>query len=293
MEQIGVPVRHSAVPRVQRACPTVMVAVLVMVGAGCSARDDARERAAGAAAAAAAWQDSEVQQRWSTALVGRSPLVDTSSNLPVSKVLASLSEGRVRISPDIGDQRTTVVVDYTTAGDQTVLTRGARATLRALQVRPPTDTCWKEAPCDQVDVTGATLTTMVAPTARGTAAVPAWAYTVDGLSEPLVLPAVPVTSTSQVNPVHRGVSPSQLLSRDGATVRVLLFVPYCGGTPNQRHLLETDAVIVVWASAKPNQNECAAAVLRPETFTLQAPVGDRPVVDDAGNLLLPPTSRLS
>jgi hypothetical protein len=67
-----------------------------------------------------------------------------------------------------------------------------------------------------------------------------------------------------------------------------LFVPYCGGSPNQRHLIETDAVIVVWASAKPNQDECAAPARREETFTLRAPIGDRPVVDEAGGLLLPP-----
>ncbi len=221
-------------------------------------------------------------------MVGHSPLVDTSSNLPVSQVLASLSQGLVQVSPGVGDERSTAVVDYVTASDQEVLTFGARSTLRSLAVGPPTDTCWNDQPCEEALVTSARLTTMSAPTARGTASVPAWAYTVNKLPEPLVLPAVRVTTAAEVNPDHPGVSTSTLISRDETTLRVLLFVPYCGGTPNERHLLETDAVVVVWASAKPNHDECVAPFLRPETFTLHARIGDRPVVDQAGSLLLPP-----
>ena len=279
--------RRRAVRSVRCARLGVTAALLVAVAAGCSAGDDASERAARAAAAVTSWKDPAVQQRWSTALVGHTPLVDMSSDLPVSKVLASLSQGLVNTSPSIGDERSTAVVDYVSASDQKVLTFGARSTLRALAVGPPTDTCWNAQPCEEVLVTSAKLTTMAAPTARGTASVPAWAYTVNGLPEPLVLPAVAITSTSEVNPDHPGVSPSKLVRRDGTTLRVLLFVPYCGGTPSKRHLIETDAVVVVWASAKPNHDECAAPVLRPETFTLRAPIGDRPIVDEAGSLLLP------
>ena len=44
---------------------------------------------------------------------------------------------------------------------------------------------------------------------------------------------------------------------------------------------------MVWASAKPNNGECAAPAHWPETFTLHAPVGDRPVVDEHGALVWP------
>lgn len=290
MEPAGAVLRRMTVSLVRCARVAICAAVLATVGfgaAGCSTGDDARARAADAAASAASWNDPAVQQRWSTALVVHSPPVDTSSNLPVSKVLSSLRQGLVEVSPGIGDEHVTAVVDYTTASDQEVVTLGARETLRGLAVEAPSTKCWNGAPCDEVKVAGATLTTMVAPTARGMASVPAWAYTVHGLSEPVVLPAVRVSSTSEVNPRHPGVSISELLIRNGTTLRVLLFVPYCGYGPNQRHLLETPGAIVVWASGTPNLDECVAPARREETFTLGAPIGDRPVVDEAGRLLLP------
>src|SRR3954452_17194884 len=96
--------RRMAVPRVPCFRLSVFAALLLAVAAGCSAGDDARDRAAGAAAAAASWADPAVQQRWSTAVVGHTPLVDPSSNVRVSKVLASLSQGLVTVGPSIGDE---------------------------------------------------------------------------------------------------------------------------------------------------------------------------------------------
>jgi hypothetical protein len=81
-------------------------------------------------------------------------------------------------------------------------------------------------------------------------------------------------------------SSSWLLGRDESTLRVSLGLPYCTGA-YQRHLLETDAVIVVWATAAPDNADCAAEEMREGTFALRAPIGDRPVIDQRGGLLLP------
>ena len=66
----------------------------------------------------------------------------------------------------------------------------------------------------------------------------AWSYTIQGLPEPLVLPAVTVTSQEQVNPDHPGSALSELLGRGGTALRVDPFRPYCGGTPRKTHLIE-------------------------------------------------------
>jgi hypothetical protein len=116
----------------------------------------------------------------------------------------------------------------------------------------------------------------------------AWSFEVDGMPAPLVLPAVRVAGPGDVAP---GQAPSgwvSLLARGGSTLRVTLVAPFCG-SPYQRHLLETDAVVVVWATGAPDGSSCAAAVEVTETFTLRSPIGDRPVVDSIAGLVLPET----
>ena len=268
---------------------TVVVALVGLVSAllgGCGLLPDPREEkaAADAAAAAAAWADPAVQKRWSTAVVGYSPPVDLLYDAASGPAVASVIRGKVELSPEIGDERGRGLVDYTSATDRTVETLGARSTLRTVEVKQE-GACWNGGPCDVVMVTSATPTTMSLATARGPAAVPAWSFAVDGLAAPLVLPAVAVASAADVAPSGSGPSASWLLDRDGTTLRVSLVVPYC--TSNYtRHLLETDAAVVVWATARPNGVNCAAEQRGIETFTLRAPIGDRPVVDHLGSLLL-------
>lgn len=241
--------------------------------------------AADAATAAARWEDPAVQGRWSSAVVGQVPLVDLPIDPAAGPTLASLRRGLVELSPEIVDEGGHGLVDYASASDQRVKTLGARATLRTVKVEQE-GACWNGGPCEEVRVTRATPTTMNVPTARGTATVPAWSFVVEGLGAPLVLPAVVGTSAEDFPPGHSGTSSSWLLGRDGSTLRVSLGLPYCTGA-YQPHLLETDAVIVVWATAAPDNADCAAQERRDETFALRAPVGDRPVIDQSGALLLP------
>ena len=199
--------------------------------------------------------------------------------------IASLRRGLVELSPEIVVEGGHSLVDYASASDQWVETLGARATLRTVEVEQE-GACWNGGPCEEVRVTSANPTTMDIPTARGTASVPAWSFTVEGLAAPLVLPAVVGSSAEDFPLGHSFTSSSWLLGRDGSTLRVSLGLPYCTGA-YQRHLLETDAVIVVWATAAPDNGECAAQERREETFALRAPIGDRPVIDQRGGLLLP------
>jgi hypothetical protein len=178
------------------------------------------------------------------------------------------------------------VVDYATSSDRTVVTMGAASALRTF-TGPAKGQCPSTGPCDDVKITKATATSVTAGTARGQASVPAWSFDVEGLAGPLVLSAVPITEAADLAPGHSLSSWASLLGRDGATLRVSLVKPYCGGNNYERHLLETDAAIVVWATATPNEDECAFAVRTEETFTLRAPVGDRPVIDSVGGLVLP------
>lgn len=282
------PARQSAVRGPGRVQVAVTAALLVTVGAGvggCTASAEIREKAAAdAATAAASWNDPTVQQRWSTAVVGHAPLVDLPTDPTAGPALASVRQGLVELSPRIGDEGGHGLVDYASTSDQRVPTLGARSTLRTVEAKQE-GACWNGGPCDEVRVTSATPTTMNLPTARGTASVPAWSFAVDGLAAPLVLPAVAVTSASDVAPDHSGPSSSWLLSRDGSTLRVNLALPSCTGG-YQRHLLETEAAIVVWATAAPDDVQCAAQARATETFALRAPIGDRPVIDAAGALLL-------
>lgn len=270
-----------------RVVSTAALLVTVGVGVGgCTALAELQEEAAAdAATAAARWDDPALQERWSSAVVGHMPLVDLPSDPTAGPVLASLRRGRVELSPEIVDEGGHGLVDYASASDQRVETLGARATLRTVMAEQE-GACWNGGPCEEVRVTSATPTTMNVPTARGTASVPAWSFAVEGLAAPLVLPAVVSANAADFAPGHIGTSSSWLLSRDGSTLRVSLGLPYCTGA-YQRHLLETDAVIVVWATAAPDNVECAAQERRDVTFALRAPIGDRPVIDQRGGLLLP------
>lgn len=71
-----------------------------------------------------------------------------------------------------------------------------------------------------------------------------------------------VRPASSVGPNQRRSSCSSwasLLARDGSTLRVDLTAPFCG-SGYQRHLLETDAVIVVWATGAPDGSSCGEEV---------------------------------
>lgn len=267
-----------------------MAALLLTVGVvlgGCAAEQLRKEAAADAITAAKSWDDPAVQERWARALIGRPPLIEASIDGATSAMLATLNGRSVESTPGIGDGPGHGVVHYATGSDQYIETLDAASTLRTALDSLPNDPCEDDGSCGTVLVTGATATQVTVATARGMATVPAWSLTIEGLFRPLVLSSAVVTAAGDVAPEPNAPSSSWLLSRRGSTLWVSLFVPDCQDE-YQQHLHETDTAIVVWATAAPSDKTCVTPVHAKVTFTLEAPIGDRPVIDPAGRLLLPP-----
>lgn len=268
--------------------PLTIALLTVALVSGCGAADDRRERqvAETAAATAVGWADPAVQERWASSVVAEDPLLHAPLDPAASAVLTRISWGQLVLDPTVSDRPAPGVVTNHSGSTQPVTTLGAASTLRAVERRG--GSCGTDLSCDDVHVTAAEPTTVTLPTGRGPAAVPAWAFTVDGLDAPLVLPSLAeVTSPEDAAPGPAGHSTAPVLAREGTTVRVGLLAGACVNH-YRPHVIETDAVIVVWATARQSGGDCLDAMVeRAETFTLKAPVGDRPVVDASGDLMLP------
>jgi hypothetical protein len=145
-----------------------------------------------------------------------------------------------------------------------------------------------------LDVTAAKPATLAVLTSRGLAKVPAWAFTLKGVSGPVIQAALParsyVTPGSTGNPSRAQLAPlgkdfigaiETAVSADGRTLTLRLFGGPCiakwGGLAT-----ETDGAVVVggWA-VNPNTNTPCAAMLISLTTTvrLRAPVGHRVIID--------------
>ena len=147
-----------------------------------------------------------------------------------------------------------------------------------------------------LDVTAAEPTTLAVATSRGIAKVPAWAFTLQGVSGPVIQAALP--PGSYVTPGSKG-SPSAArlaavgtaftgaanaaVSADGRTLTLALFGGVCdtswGGLET-----EADGAVVIggWeVDPTPNAPCAAVGVLLRTTVRLPAPVGDRVIIDAA------------
>ncbi|MEH1097767.1 hypothetical protein [Micromonospora sp. CPCC 205561] len=144
-----------------------------------------------------------------------------------------------------------------------------------------------QAGCVPLTVTAVTLGTAPVRTSRGEAQVPAWLFTVEGLSARVARLAVapqavtaPSAPSVPAAPAPEGVLGAQdLRAVDGATLTWRLGAGACdsGFAPLVR---ETDDAVVVGGSAVTATGPCNAMLkLEPVTATLKAPLGDRPVLD--------------
>jgi len=147
-----------------------------------------------------------------------------------------------------------------------------------------------------LDVTAARPATMDVATSRGTATVPAWAFTLKGVSAPVIEAALPSgsyvtpdsyagTSAEKLRPLGAGfvggvtVTPSP----DGRTLTVELGGSPCDATWGGL-VDEVGGVVVVggWMhNPNPDQPCAAMLVMRKVTVRLTAPLGDRVVLDAA------------
>ena len=145
-----------------------------------------------------------------------------------------------------------------------------------------------------LDVTAAKPTTLAVGTSRGIAKVPAWAFTLKGVSGPVVQAAL--APGSYVTPGSKG-SPSDVrlaalgkaftgagtaaVSADGRTLTLRLFGGPCDATWGGLATEADNAVVVGGWEVDPNPNvPCAAiGISRTTTVRLSAPVGDRVIID--------------
>ncbi|WP_157239735.1 hypothetical protein [Catenuloplanes japonicus] len=143
--------------------------------------------------------------------------------------------------------------------------------------------------CTRLPVTGATPGTVPLRTGRGDATVPAWLFTVRGLTAPIARVAVAPSAITEapspsLAPPDRELAATlkgaQSLARvDGTTVDFRLGVGACDEqiTPL---VYETEALIVLGGSATSSAEMCTEQlVLAPVSVTLAAPAGARTVLD--------------
>jgi hypothetical protein len=145
-----------------------------------------------------------------------------------------------------------------------------------------------------LDVTAATPTTLAVGTSRGIAKVPAWAFTLKGVSGPVIQAALP--PGSYVTPGSKG-SPSAArlaalgkaftgamdaaVSADGRTLTLGLFGGACDATWGGLETEADGAVVIGGWEIDPTPNvPCAAiGISLTTTVRLPAPVGDRVIID--------------
>jgi hypothetical protein len=145
-----------------------------------------------------------------------------------------------------------------------------------------------------LDVTAAKPTTLAVGTSRGIAKVPAWAFTLKGVSGPVIQAALPpgsyVTPGSKGSPSAARLAPlgkaftgagSATVSADGRTLTLRLFGGVCEATWGGLAAEADGAVVVGGWEVDPHPDvPCAAVgVLLTTTVRLPAPVGDRVIID--------------
>ena len=156
-----------------------------------------------------------------------------------------------------------------------------------------------------LDVTAARPTTLAVGTSRGIARVPAWAFTLKGVTGPVIQAALP--PGSYVNPGGTG-SPSAArlaalgkaftgagiaaVSAGGRTLTLQLFGDPCDTTRGGL-ATEADGVVVVggWqVDPNPNTPCTDVGVLHTTTVRLPAPVGDRVIINASTGQPVTPSS---
>jgi hypothetical protein len=154
-------------------------------------------------------------------------------------------------------------------------------------------------------VTDASPTTMALATSRGTANVPAWAFTVNGASGPVVQAAIPPGSYVLEDSVRRpaenlgplgkafvGVDVAGLSGDGGRTLEMMLAGEPCDPAATWGGLVaEVGDVVVVggWIHDPHPAAGCASDLIGSDiTVRLAAPLGDRVILDAATGLPVAP-----
>jgi hypothetical protein len=216
---------------------------------------------------------------------------------------AAWGAGYVTIGPDVqlGSGGTTRI-DFGNGSSLSVSVLDAQPALTAA-IGTPYDNCgplYVPATRCRLTITGASLRTVDVDTSNGPATVPAWSFTVTGLSRPIVVVAV---SEDVLKPVVEPVPPPGLakvppgllevqnLTRiEGSTVTFILGHGNCD-SDLRAHVVEFEDLVVIGGSHGPAPAGCFGddvGYAKTAVVTLAAPPGDRAVISAATGVRLTP-----
>jgi hypothetical protein len=219
---------------------------------------------------------------------------------PNGNLKASYGNGWVGTAIELPTAPGRGTVTYAAGGTATVATVSA-ATAFSDMTPARSGTCppkeGEPGACDWATVTAATLGTAAIATSRGTATVPAWEFTIDGLAEPLVRVAVaPASITAVPSPVEPGPARTMpglvpavgLVAMSGSTITASLGIGACDTAPVGLVWESAEMVVLGGTVAPPPPDTVCTSnlVLAPVTVTTKAPVGARVVVDAMTGRLL-------
>jgi hypothetical protein len=243
---------------------------------------------------AGAWARSPLAKAWRTGLVIFSPEDELSSGpsggFPSGQAKADFIDGDLIFT---GPAPTGAPADVVTWPDGSAMKVPVLSEARTFGELTSSRQC-PACATTPLDVTAAKPTTLAVATSRGTAKVPAWAFTLKGVSGPVIQAALPagsyVTPGSKGNPssarlaaVGKAFTGAEIkaVSADGRTLTLWLFAGVCDTTWGGL-ATETDGAVVVggW-EIDPNPNAACPAVGIALTtkVRLPAPVGNRVIID--------------
>lgn len=151
--------------------------------------------------------------------------------------------------------------------------------------KPNSNSCSN--PCQPLTITQINLGTAEVLTTRGSATVPAWLFTIEGLKTPIAYMAVADKDISEIPappaadyPTLDGiVGAANVISVDGTTVRFTVGVGSCD-TDIKPLVYETADTVALGGSVTRPDGACDLALkLQPVMITLAKPVGDRALID--------------
>jgi len=244
---------------------------------------------------ASAWARSPLAKVWRTGLVLLDPVLTAapSGGLPSTADQNALADGALVFEGPPPSGRPADVVTWSDGSTMKVAVLSATRAFDALTRGGSCVTCVST----PLVVTAARPTTVAVPTSRGTASLPAWAFTIKGVTTPVIqvalAPGSYVTPQSdgailpakELRPLGTGfaATTNAHVSVTGRTLTLSLDGEYCdtkwGGLA-----YETGGAVVVggWLYRPDPHGGCLAAIVRRlAAVRLAAPVGDRVVLDAA------------
>ena len=242
---------------------------------------------------AAAWARSPLAKAWRTGLVVLSSddlSSGPSGGFPSGEDKAAVGNGNLVFTGPAPTGAPAGVVSWPAGPTMKVPVMSEARTFSELTASRECPAC-ATAP---LDVTAATPTTLPVATSRGIAKVPAWAFTLKGVSGPLIQAALPpgsyVTpggtgspSAARLAPLGKAFAGAgyAAVAADGRTLTLRLFGGVCDATWGGLATEADGAVVVGGWAVDPNPNvPCAAVgISLTATVRLPAPVGNRVIID--------------